>query len=70
MSEEIRIGEEEIIECLQEAINLNLVEIVGITPDGSWLYSATDECRKLLVENISFGALAEALANIKKETGK
>ena len=63
---QIPIGEDEIIKSLEEAIKLNLVEVVGITSDGSWLYGATNECRKLLADNTSLGAIADALENMKE----
>ena len=63
---QIPLGEDEIIKSLEEAIKLNLVEVVGITSDGSWLYGATNECRKLLADNTSLGAIADALENMKE----
>lgn len=38
----------EIIQALQELSDMGLVEIVGITPDGDWLYASTEAGKKVL----------------------
>lgn len=57
----------QIINTLEEAVELGLVEVTGITPDGQWLYSATEECRKMLDENKSFGEIAAAIEALGRE---
>lgn len=51
----------EIIDTLDEAVRLGLVEVVGIRPDGEWLYAATDECKKMFAEQESFEEIVKAL---------
>jgi hypothetical protein len=58
----------QIINTLEDAIELDLVEITGITPDGQWLYSATKKCRKLLEENTSFLEIAQAIEALGRKT--
>jgi len=38
----------EIVQALQELSDMGLVEIVGITPDGDWLYASTEAGKKVL----------------------
>lgn len=40
--------EQDVVNELAELMEMGLVEIVGINPDGHWLYAATDEGRKVL----------------------
>lgn len=36
----------EVIDALSELVDMGFVEIVGINPDGHWLYAATEEGKK------------------------
>lgn len=58
---------QQIISSLEEAVQLGLVEVTGITPDGQWLYSATEECRKMFEENKSYKEIAEAIEALGRE---
>lgn len=60
----------QIINTLEEAVELGLVEVSGITPDGQWLYSATEQCRKMLDENRSWSEIAEAIEALGREKDK
>lgn len=38
--------DQEVIDALAELVDMGFVEIVGINPDGHWLYAATEEGKK------------------------
>lgn len=38
--------EKDILEAIEELVDMGLVEIVGITDDGQWLYGPTDAGKK------------------------
>jgi len=53
-------------EVLEECVKLGLVEIVGITPDGDWLYGATEK-GKQVVEIDDFGTTLNSLLDKSEE---
>lgn len=46
MYEPLNPLDKEVIEALSELVDMGLVEVVGINPDGHWLYAATEEGKK------------------------
>jgi len=58
---------QQIIETLDDAIRLGLVEVTGITKEGEWLYSATAKCRQLIENSQSFTDVAVALMQMLEE---
>lgn len=38
----------EITQALEELSDMGLIEIVGITPDGDWLYASTEAGKEVL----------------------
>ena len=51
-------------QSLDELINMGLIEVVGITPNGQWLYGATELGNKLA----SQPDFAEAMEMLQGET--
>lgn len=58
---------QQIIETLDDAIRLGLIEVIGISKEGEWLYSATAKCRQLIENSQSFTDVAVALLQMLEE---
>lgn len=41
------MSDREIEELINEAMRIGIIEVVGITPSGSWLYGATKKAERL-----------------------
>lgn len=54
-------------EALDDAVKLGLIEIVGMTPDGQWLYASTPKAIEILKQKQSFIEFSEALEKLQKE---
>ena len=50
---------QQIKQSLNEAIGLGLVEVVGIDPNGDWLYQATPLCRELIDQDKTWEEMVE-----------
>lgn len=58
------MGHQEIEELINEAMRIGIIEIVGITPSGSWLYGATKKGKQI----ISMQDIASALEVLAEST--
>lgn len=58
---------QQIIETLDDAIRLGLIEVIGISKEGEWLYSVTAKCRQLIENSQSFTDVAVALLQMLEE---
>lgn len=56
---------QQIKKSLNEAVDLGLVEVVGINSQGDWLYQATPLCRDLMDQDKSWDEIIESIGRLK-----
>ena len=56
---------QQIKKSLNEAVDLGLVEVVGINSQGVWLYQATPLCRDLMDQDKSWDEIIESIGRLK-----
>lgn len=57
-------GVDPVAQALEDGIRLGLIEVVGISRDGKWLYGATSKGRELFEEG---GSIKDALVQIEAQ---
>lgn len=60
------MSDREIEELINEAMQIGIIEVVGITPSGSWLYGATKKGREIVSMQDVASAL-EVLTELTEE---